>query len=516
MIAPSNTVSSYFDANSATQPSGNCFIRLNNANAGAKVIKLSKSYIVGSTNNLFRYAYRAVLSNPGHACCQQPGVIINISITNTATSTTTLLACPQTSVTSGTSCGPAAPGFSVGNLLSASPCSYNSSWMPSSFDLSPYLGFQVTIDVYALDCSASGHAGYVYFDAQCGSFSINNVAIASSNLNISTCGASSITLNAPPNSGPYTWGSSGIFIPSNLTVPNTTNTSLSTIQTGSLTLTMAPSNWCSPKTITINVFSTLPPPAILQITQPTCLNSLATISLTTSNNATVTWSPPAVTYSSNVLVSQSAGFLGNIFITDTLGCSTNTAYFTTPIPTPPMINGALITPLCSSPTVNLLPSVSPSNYSNLNILYTGFPSGSLITPPNATVSPGVSTSSLNVVVSNLPGTYFFTITNTVTSCSASHSFVVLPCVVTGVKNNLQENNGSLIYPNPSNGFLNVELNTLEKNTMLFVYDSYGKMIFKELINEQKQKVKLTTNKGVYFYILSCENGLINQGKLVIE
>ncbi len=95
MIAPSNTISSYFDAISITQPAGNCFIKLQDAIPGASVCRLSKTYTIAPTNALFRYAYRAVISNPGHACCGQPGFKIQVTITNTATSSFTVLACPN-------------------------------------------------------------------------------------------------------------------------------------------------------------------------------------------------------------------------------------------------------------------------------------------------------------------------------------------------------------------------------------------------------------------------------------
>ncbi|MCE3260370.1 MAG: hypothetical protein K0S12_2011, partial [Bacteroidetes bacterium] len=54
MIAPTNTIGSYFDATSLTQPSGSCFIRLNDATAGAKVVRASKTYTIAPSNALFR------------------------------------------------------------------------------------------------------------------------------------------------------------------------------------------------------------------------------------------------------------------------------------------------------------------------------------------------------------------------------------------------------------------------------------------------------------------------------
>jgi len=314
MIAPTNQVSSYFDATSTSQPAGNCFIRLNDDFAGAKVVKLVKSYIITANNALFRYAYRAVISNPNHSCCDQPGFQIKVTITNTITNSSTLLACPQVSVAAGTACGPATPGFVNGNYLNGSPSAYNPQWVPASMDLSAQIGNQVTLEVYAIDCALGGHAGYVYFDALCQPMTIlgnnNGFPAGTPSITLPTCGAAGATITAPPGLGPYSWSSGQITIPSNLAVPNNTNTTLVTNQSGTLQLNMAPPGGCAPIIKVITVTITPAPIALISATQAGCTNSLSIASLTCAGSASVnpviTWSPTPGSLSGNSLVAGPA------------------------------------------------------------------------------------------------------------------------------------------------------------------------------------------------------------------
>src|SRR5436190_4342899 len=81
----SGQISSYFDASSGNVPSGSYFIRLNDANAGAKAVRLSKSFIPTANSALFQYAYIGVIQDGSHDCCDQAGFNIKITVTNTTT-----------------------------------------------------------------------------------------------------------------------------------------------------------------------------------------------------------------------------------------------------------------------------------------------------------------------------------------------------------------------------------------------------------------------------------------------
>jgi gliding motility-associated-like protein len=382
MLFPSNSISSYFDATSNAQPAGNCFIRLNNDLAGGKVVKLTKTYIVSPGNAVFRYAYRAVISNPGHSCCDQPGFVIYVSITNTVTNTSTLLPCPQVTVAAGTSCGPAAPGFSVGNPLNGSPSAYNPSWVPAAIDLSPYLGYQVTLNVYAIDCALGGHAGYVYFDALCCPMTIignnNGFPAGTPSITLPTCGAAGATITAPAGLGPYSWSSGQISIPANLTVPNYTNTTLITNQSGTVQLTMNPPGSCAPINKIITVTITPAPIAVGSVTQAGCTNTLTAASLTTAGSASVnpviTWSPSPGSLSNNSLTATGLP-VGTTTVTvqDIQGCKVTVTMNILPAPPPVTFTinnlSGSYSITCHTPTINLQ-AVSNYTYGTLSYSWT--------------------------------------------------------------------------------------------------------------------------------------------------
>ncbi|MDX2173135.1 MAG: hypothetical protein SFY56_08450, partial [Bacteroidota bacterium] len=424
MTAPNNTITSYFDATSLTQPAGNCFIKLQDATAGASVTRLSKTYTISPSNALFRYAYRAVISNPGHSCCSQPGFKIGVTITNTATGTSTVLACPNITVAAGTSCGPAASGFSTGNLLNGSPSAFNANWVPGAIDLSGYLGNAVTLNVYAIDCNASGHAGYVYFDALCAPMTIvgngTGFPAGTPNITLPTCGASGATITAPPGLGPYTWTSTAITIPANLSVPNVTNTTFSSNQSGTLALTMNPPGSCFPITKVVTVTITPAPQALITTTQAGCTNTTACVSLTTAGSASVTsniiWTPAPLSLSSNSLLACSFPVgPGTVTVFDTFSCQiTNTFNINAAPPIPSFTltnNTGSFSLTCTNPTINLSVASNytygPTNYNWVN------------SPPtlNSTLT------SVNLTNGNT-GNYTVSLTDPTTGCTVSQTFAI--------------------------------------------------------------------------------------------
>ncbi len=424
MVSPSNTISSYFDATSINQPAGNCFIRINDATAGAKVVKLQKTYTVTPNNALFRYAYIAMIENPSHSCCQQPGVQIKVTITNTATGQPTLLACPQVSIAAGTACGSAAPGFTTGITIHSGPANYNPAWVPSSIDLSAYIGFQVNLDVYAIDCSQSGHTGYVYFDALCAPMTIigngSGFPAGTPNITLPTCGASGATITAPPGLGPYTWTSSAITVPGNLSVPSLTNTTLLTNQSGTVQLTMNPAGSCAPIIKVITVTITPAPQALISMTQAGCTNTIACVSLTTAGSASVTsniiWTPTPNSLTTNSL--NACGFppgTGTVTVFDTFSCQiTNTFNINAAPPVPTFTvsnNPSTFTLSCLNPAITLN-ATSSYTYGSLNYNW-------INSPPTLT-----STTNSITVTNGNTGSYTVTATDPLTNCTVSQTFAI--------------------------------------------------------------------------------------------
>jgi gliding motility-associated-like protein len=362
-----NITSSYFDAISNTQPAGSCYVRLNDISSGGKVIRMSKTYTITPSNALFQYAYRAVLNNPGHACCDQPGFKITVTITNTVTNTSTVLSCPQVSVAAGTACGTSstAPTFSAG----ASGYQYTA-WIPSSIDLSGNLGNAVTLDVYSIDCALGGHPGYVYFDAKCSPMTIvgngNQFPAGTPSINIPTCGSNGATITLPGGLGPYSWVG-GILnpVPPSYSSPSYTNQVYTTSVSGPYTVVMNPAGSCVPITKTLNVVVTPAPQLFASIIQAGCSSTAAIATCTAAGSASVNpsiiWSPTpfALANSSTQATYLPPGTSTVLTVTATDNNNCPISKTLSLLPAPPavtfsVINTSLSTSItCANPVVTL-------------------------------------------------------------------------------------------------------------------------------------------------------------------
>lgn len=91
------------------------------------------------------------------------------------------------------------------------------------------------------------------------------------------------------------------------------------------------------------------------------------------------------------------------------------------------------------------------------------------------------------------------------------------CIVTGIAAANEENNNLFIYPNPSNGILNLEVNNREV-TDLRVVDIIGKEVHLETLGVytgQTRKIDLSQlQKGIYFIQVNLNNSLVTK-KIVL-
>jgi hypothetical protein len=71
-----------------------------------------------------------------------------------------------------------------------------------------------------------------------------------------------------------------------------------------------------------------------------------------------------------------------------------------------------------------------------------------------------------------------------------------------------------VYPNPSNGLLTIKKDKSEQSTFV-IYDSQGKIVFEQSLQENSTEVKLDLPKGIYFYRLFSGDGPTKIGKLVL-
>lgn len=101
-----------------------------------------------------------------------------------------------------------------------------------------------------------------------------------------------------------------------------------------------------------------------------------------------------------------------------------------------------------------------------------------------------------------------TIAGTITYCLYSCS--------TGMNENLS---GSIInaYPNPSSGVLSIIIKNVSANVEVEIFTMLGESIYSIQINSEKADIDLSKQaKGIYFYQIKSEKGIINTGKIIIE
>ena len=379
------SVSSYFDASASTVPSGSSFIRLNDDQSGAKASQLSKSFIVTPSNALFQYAYLPVIEDGGHDCCDQPGFNIRITVTNTATGTSSVLTCPQISVAvPGPACSYTPPAGSP--VFTATP--NNASWVyhpwnSSAIDLTAYIGNQVTINVIIVDCTFGGHGAYSYFDAKCAPMNIlgnnNSFPAGTTSITLPSCGFSgAATICAPDGLGPYAWAGPGVVAPYVNSLYS--NQCYTTNSSGTFSLVMNPPGSCNPIQRVITVTNTPAPLVLASVIQAPCGSTMAVVGYTAAGsaapNSTITFSPPPI--SSNISSSigsatYSAG-AGSVIVTvkDPLGCMATATVFVNAVPPQPTVaivnvsGSASIT--CITPSI-VLSAISGYTYGTLNYFW---------------------------------------------------------------------------------------------------------------------------------------------------
>jgi gliding motility-associated-like protein len=344
-------VSSYFDSQLNTTPAGNSFLKLNNATLGAKAAKASKAFIVTPSNALFQYAYLPVVQDGGHNCCTQPGFSINITVTNTVTNTSTVLACPKINVSvPSAACTQTIPSNVVFvNAIGGGNWKY-ANWVASAIDLTPYLNNLINIDVEVVDCTASGHGAYVYFDAKCAPMDIigngNPFPAGTPSITLPTCGANGASIIAPAGLGPYSWAGPGVGPP--YSTPLMTNQNYTTTISANYTLTMNPPGSCFPIKRVITVSITPAPQLFATSPSPVCGSTVGVVTFTAAgsaaNNPSIVWSPTATAVTSNstpTTFTGSASFpvgTGQVTVTatDQIGCAATATAFVSnapPLPT---------------------------------------------------------------------------------------------------------------------------------------------------------------------------------------
>lgn len=171
-------------------PGFNQSMRLGNENVGGEAEKISKTICVDSLNPILVYRYAIVLSDPGHNPNDQPKFDFRILDSSGAIVDST---CGFYSVSAQSNL----PGFQTCTISNGSitvPIVWRD-WTPVGFDLSPYIGQNITVEFSTYDCNLGQHFGYAYFVAEC----------TSADISVSKCLYDSVSTLTAPDGFSYSW-----------------------------------------------------------------------------------------------------------------------------------------------------------------------------------------------------------------------------------------------------------------------------------------------------------------------
>lgn len=353
---------------------------------------LEQTFTVSSTNTLFTFSYAAVLNDGGHTPGHQP--YFSIQVFN---SSGVAIGCFSQRVELVSGVPPPGGVLSAnGNCWFPSTMTdykvYYIPWKTNSYNLSAYVGQNVTVKFTASGCTEGDHFCYAYFDASCGPAEI-------STSNTSPCTGSTVTLTAPATiSGPYAWTGPGIVgsATGSSVVVNASGTYSVTVGSGSCSYSLSlPVTFAGSGTVTATATS----PAICAGTSTT-INASAASSYSWSANA-------GSATTGSVSVNPASTTTYTVSGTSTGGC---------PYSTTVTVN------------VNALPTASASSPGILTCTTLTTPvtgSSSTGTTTYNWAGPGIVSGGASATATvNAAGTYTVTVTDPATTCSNTSTVTV--------------------------------------------------------------------------------------------
>lgn len=180
---------------------GSHVARLNNLVADTTAIRISRTYSVSSSLSVLKLAYAGVWQDggPGHLWfCEQPHFKIELK---------DQLGNPLTCL--GLTMAPGLGNQSPGMTFTINPINYFwSNWQVKYFDLTPFIGNVITIEMVSSDCARGDHYGTVFLDAVLESpyMTVPNCVLTFTPSPVNLCSGSGIAkITAPPGYGAYQW-----------------------------------------------------------------------------------------------------------------------------------------------------------------------------------------------------------------------------------------------------------------------------------------------------------------------
>ena len=347
---------------------------------------LEQTFAVTATNTLFTFSYAALLNDGGHPAGHQP--YFSIQVFN---SSGTAIACfsQRVELVSGV--------VPTGGSLSANGnCWFNSGmtdynvyfipWRTNSYNLTAYVGQNLTVRLTAAGCTDGDHFCYAYFDASCGpaSITVSNPA---------PCTGSQVTLTAPVTiSNTYSWTGPGIVGANN-------TQSISVNASGTYTVTVGTGACAYTLSVPVTFTGSGGAVTISSVPSTVCLGQSTT--LTASPATSYNWSANAGGGNTNsAVVIPPAGSTTYTVTGLNGGCNYNASITIVANPQPNASAALSGTITCSVPTANV---VGSSTTAGVTYSWTG---------PGIVAGGNSATATVNAV-----GTYTVTVTNSSTGCT---------------------------------------------------------------------------------------------------
>ncbi len=334
-----------------------------------------------------------------------------------------------------------------------------------------------TTGIYYVAIKAIGTSvpWYLTFDdlsitAPC-SLNVPTMTVSASTTTI--CAGQSVDLTASGTVTSYTWNTGA------------TTMSISPTPTTSLTYTTIGT---SPIGCTVSVIS----PSITVNTTSVSVNSGA---ICAGSSFTISPAGTATSYSisgGSAVVTPTASSSYTVTGTNSVTTCSNTAISSVTVNANPTVSASTSNSLiCTGASVVLTASTSATSYT----WNTG------ATTMTTSVTPTVTT------------TYTVNVSNAA-SCNASAVVIVNVNTCTGI--NEASANSISVYPNPTNGVVNINLTAeLAKNASLEVYDALGKLVVKQILSNELNTINISNlENGIYVFKVLNNTNTVKIGKLI--
>lgn len=342
-----------------------------------------------------------------------------------------------------------------------------------------------------------------------------NMSVSVSTQTLSCFTPSALVQASSTNTGvTYSWSFPG---------PGTATTSALTVSTaptgtftGNYSLSVIGANSCASTTV-IPFYQNKNAPTAVIIGSNSISCSTPSVNLTNASTSNV----PGVFFPTQPVIGfawygpapQASLALSSTYIAYTAGFYTLVAQ--------DLNNGCKSTVTKSVVSTGVYPQISPSGPFNINCPVTTatiFPTMTGSTTGftylwAAPVTASVSSLNQPTITVNMPGDYTISVTNPINGCSTTSIITVAVCA--GIGENLISGTNIDLFPNPTNGIINIGLSTLAQNVVVEIYSALGVLVKKQAITSQKSNINIQNEaNGIYFIYVIEDKKAIKTAKIV--